>query len=278
MVLSGYRFEARSAASRSWLELGTCVLRSIVILLLACGFLAVAPTLAFSDGANDQPHGLDANEILNRYFAAKAHQNGLRGASMDVDIDASVPKLKKQGRLRALRKISELGKITYKVLGFQGDNTVKNEVIARYLEAEQNGGQDQDKYEINKENYKFKYKGDHTLSTGKNIYIFFLTPRHKKVGLFKGELWLDAQSYLPVMEKGRFVKNPSIFFKRVEFVRDYKIQDGMAVPQHMDSTITTRIVGKVNLSIDYSNFSPHHTGPGSERISGAANSFALLTK
>jgi hypothetical protein len=253
-------------------------LRSIVILLLACGFLAAAPTPAFADGANDQPKGLDANEILSRYFAAKARQNGLRGASMDVDIDASVPKLKKQGRLRALRKISELGKITYKVLGFQGDNTVKNEVIARYLEAEQKGGQDQNKYEINKANYKFKYKGEHTLSTGKKIYIFFLTPRHKQVGLFKGELWLDAQSYLPVMEKGRFVKNPSIFFKRVEFVRDYKIEDGTAVPQHMDSTITTRIVGKVNLSIDYSNFLPDHTGPGSERISGAANSFALLVK
>jgi hypothetical protein len=252
-------------------------LRSIVILLLACCILAAAPTLALADGANGQPKNLEANEILNRYFAAKAHQNGLRGASMDVDIDASVPKLKKQGRLRALRKISELGKITYKVLGFQGDNTVKNEVIARYLEAEQKGGQE-GKYEINKENYKFKYKGEHTLSTGKIIYIFFLTPRHKEVGLFKGELWLDAQSYLPVMEKGRFVKNPSIFFKRVEFVRDYKIEDGTAVPQHMDSTITTRIVGKVNLSIDYSNFSPDHTGPGSERISGAANSFALIAK
>jgi len=252
-------------------------LRSIVILLLACCILAAAPTLALADGANGQPKNLEANEILNRYFAAKAHQNGLRGASMDVDIDASVPKLKKQGRLRALRKISELGKITYKVLGFQGDNTVKNEVIARYLEAEQKGGQE-GKYEINKENYKFKYKGEHTLSTGKIIYIFFLTPRHKEVGLFKGELWLDAQSYLPVMEKGRFVKNPSIFFKRVEFVRDYKIEDGTAVPQHMDSTITTRIVGKVNLSIDYSNFSPDHRGPGSERISGAANSFALIAK
>ena len=277
MLLSGNRFEARSAASRSWLEPGTCVLRSIVILLLACCILAAAPTLALADGANGQPKNLEANEILNRYFAAKAHQNGLRGASMDVDIDASVPKLKKQGRLRALRKISELGKITYKVLGFQGDNTVKNEVIARYLEAEQKGGQE-GKYEINKENYKFKYKGEHTLSTGKIIYIFFLTPRHKEVGLFKGELWLDAQSYLPVMEKGRFVKNPSIFFKRVEFVRDYKIEDGTAVPQHMDSTITTRIVGKVNLSIDYSNFLPDHTGPGSERISGAANSFALIAK
>jgi hypothetical protein len=238
----------------------------------------VAPAFVFAHDDNplQEPN---SEEILNRYFVAKTHQAGLRGASMDVDIDASVPKLKKQGRLRALRKISELGKITYKQLGFQGDNTVKNEVIARYLEAEQQSGQDQQKYAINKENYKFKYKGDHTLTTGNRIYIFFLTPRRKEVGLFKGELWLDAQSYLPVMEKGRFVKNPSIFFKRVEFARDYKIEDGTAVPQHMDTTITTRIVGKVNLSINYSNFEPNRNGPGGQKVgSGRVDSFSVLAK
>lgn len=256
-------------------------MRSIVILVFACGFLTAASTVAFAHGDNDLSQSVDSNEILNRYFAAKMHEDGLRGASMDVAIDASVPRLKKQGRLQALRKISDLGKITYKVLSFQGDNTVKNEVIARYLEAEQQSGQNQQKYAINRENYKFKYKGDHTLSTGQRIYIFFLTPRHKAVGLFKGELWLDAQSYLPVMEKGRFVKNPSIFFKRVEFVRDYMIEDGTAVPRHMDSTITTRIVGKVNLSIDYSNFAPDHGVPASQTTGASAtgaNSLSSLVK
>jgi hypothetical protein len=48
----------------------------------------------------------------------------------------------------------------------------------------------------------------------------------------------------------------------------------------MDSTITTRIVGKVNLSIDYSNFAPDHNGPGSQRISGGggASSLSSLVK
>ena len=55
---------------------------------------------------------------------------------MEVDIEASLPKLKKQGRLQALRHISRLGRITYDALHFEGDNTVKNNVIAKYLAAE----------------------------------------------------------------------------------------------------------------------------------------------
>ena len=55
---------------------------------------------------------------------------------MEVEIAGAIPKLKKQGRLHALRRISALGRITYDALKFEGDNTVKREVIARYLSAE----------------------------------------------------------------------------------------------------------------------------------------------
>lgn len=196
--------------------------------------------------------GPDSELVINNYLAARqAHEDSLNGASMEVSIDASVPKLKKSGTLHALRNISKLGKITYKMLGFQGDDSViKNEVIARYLEADQKG-QDNQKLAITPENYKFKYKGLHTLNNGQQIYIIFLTPRKKLVGLFKGEMWLDSRTYLPVMESGKLVKNPSAFFKKVEFVRDFSIQDGNAIPQHMDSIIDARLIGKVNLSINY---------------------------
>ena len=198
----------------------------------------------------------ESKEVIDNYLAAtQMHQDELRGASMEVNIDASVPKLKKEGKLHALRKISQLGKITYKVLGFQGDDTIKNEVIVRYLDAEQKN-QDSQKLAITPENYKFKFKGAHRLENGQEIYIVFLTPRKKEVGLFKGEMWLDAKTYLPIMESGKFVKNPSAFFKKVEFVRDYAIQDGAAIPQHMQSVIDARLVGKINLRIDYSQFHP----------------------
>jgi hypothetical protein len=100
-------------------------------------------------------------------------------------------------------------------------------------------------------NYKFKLKGERAVQGTETVYMFQVSPRKKRVGLFKGEVWLDAGSYLPVLEKGRLVKNPSIFFKKVDFERAFAIKNGVSVPAHMTSTIDTRVVGKVELDINY---------------------------
>jgi len=49
-----------------------------------------------------------------------------------------------------------------------------------------------------------------------------VTPRQKRQGLFKGDLWIDAATYLRVQESGYLVKSPSIFLKKVAFVRKYE--------------------------------------------------------
>jgi len=171
---------------------------------------------------------------------------------MDVDIDAKLPKLEKQGKLRALRIVSRLGQIIYKGLDFTGDNTIKKEVIARYLEAEVQA-RDDGSMAISPANYKFRLKA--RLTQNEQItYIFQITPRKKRLGLFKGELWLDAATGMPVRESGELVKNPSVFLKKVEFVREYQLQDGVAMPSHIESTVDTRIVGKAELSINFTHF------------------------
>jgi hypothetical protein len=93
-------------------------------------------------------------------------------------------------------------------------------------------------------------------SEGRTVHVFQLTPRKKRVGLFKGELWLDAETYLPVRESGRLVKLPSIFLRRVEFVREYEIHEGLAYPHSVESVVDTRLVGKAELRVRYQNFSP----------------------
>ena len=216
------------------------------IIAIACKIWAAVPE---GDVLAGQPA-----EIIGKYLdASKADRSVLEGGSMEVDIRASVPQLKQEGRLHASRRISRLGRITYRVLGFQGDKTVKNQVIARYLEAEQQARNKQD-LSVTSFNYKFKFKGERAVDGNRQVYVFDLTPRKKRVGLFKGEIWLDATSFLPVYERGRLVKNPSIFFKRVQFERAYQIQGGVAVPEHMSSRIDTRLVGPVDLNVEYSNF------------------------
>lgn len=210
--------------------------------------LASSGVMAWADVDSDEDSG-SSKAIIDKYLEATTQQAA--PPAVEVDINASVPSLQQHGRLRAMRRISKVGKITYRVLGFQGDSTVKKEVIGRYLQAEQQSQSDPN-LTLSPANYKFKLKCEKELPAEHElVYVFQVSPQKKRVGLFKGELWLDSHSYLPVMEKGRFVKNPSIFFKKVDFERAFAIQNGVSVPAHMTSTISTRLVGTVELDINY---------------------------
>ena len=193
---------------------------------------------------------------MQSYCAATRGQAGnFQGASMEVEIQGALPNLKKTGKLHALRRISRLGRITYQILGFEGDNTVKKEVIARYLSAEIEAQKNQSPLTaVTPDNYKFSYKGQVVLD-GRDAHLFQVTPKKKRAELFKGEIWIDAATYLRVKESGYLVKSPSILLRRVAFTRQYEIRDGVSVPSHLESVVNTRLVGKAELTIDYSNFS-----------------------
>ena len=218
------------------------------ILLFSFGF--VLSSLAFGEEAGGP---VSEQALLVRYAnATQAQQSTMRGATMEVDIEASVPKLNKNGKLHALRNISNLGKITYHMLGFNGDGAIKKEVIARYLAADAQA-QEGPNLSITPDNYKFKYKGVQA-DNGTPVYVFQLSPRKKQVGLFKGDLWLDPKTAMPVRESGRFVKTPSIFLKKMEFVRTYELQNGVSIPQRVESLVDTRLFGRVQMNINFTHF------------------------
>jgi hypothetical protein len=99
-------------------------------------------------------------------------------------------------------------------------------------------------------NYKFKYKGLQEIA-GRQVHVYEVNPRKKRVGLFKGEIWIDSDTGLTVREAGRFVKSPSIFLKKVDFERQYAIVDGVSVPKSLSSQIQTRFWGMAELEIEY---------------------------
>jgi hypothetical protein len=217
--------------------------------------LLLLPALAlclYAEGAGP----VTSEAILQNYCAASLDQARLLdGASMDIEIEASLPKLKKQGTLHALRKISAIGRITYDAFRFDGDNTVKKYVIDKFLSAEVEAQKSESpSLAITPENYKFKYKGTSEVA-GAKTYVFQVSPRKKLPGLFKGEIRIDAATYLRVQEAGVLVKSPSIFLKRVSFVRSYAIYNGISVPRQVQSVVETRVAGKAELTIAYTNVS-----------------------
>jgi hypothetical protein len=204
-----------------------------------------------------EPVTMSPDAIVDNYLtASRGQERSLKGASMDVEFAASLPKLKKHGRLHALRRISPLGLIKYERLRFEGDSTVNNQVITRYLSAEAEAQREQPSpaVAVTPRNYKFKYKGLGQLD-GRPVHMFQVSPKQKRQGLFNGEVWVDAATYLRVQESGYLVKSPSIFLKKVAFTRRYEIRDGISVPREVQSVVDTRLVGKAELTIEFTNFS-----------------------
>jgi len=193
----------------------------------------------------------EGEKILVRYLQTSRNRI-FRGAHMVAHFVGRLPKLKMSATVDARKHVAKDGVIAYEVNERRGDNTVWKELILRYMNGEMEGsGKDTSKVAITPENYKFKYKGERDRDS-RRAYVFEVNPRKKREGLFKGEIWVDVDTSLTVLESGRFVKSPSVFLKKVQFTREYSIQDGVAVPKALQTSIETRFWGNAELDIQYS--------------------------
>jgi len=188
--------------------------------------------------------------VIQQYLeTAQIRETALRGVEMQVEIGAELPKLKKASNVSVVRRISCGGQVAYTVLASTGDLRVKREIINRYLAAESQG-RDAGSTSITPTNDEFRLKS--TIGPeGQRVQIFRIKPKRKKVGLFKGELWLDAKTGMPLREEGQFVKVPSIFLKSIRFVRTYEMRDGVSIPTSIESRLETRLLGRVELSVHF---------------------------
>ena len=241
---------------------------------LLAAAICVVGVAALADPLPDKT-AVAPSEMVDRYLGAmRTERLQTQDLSMEVDIDARLPSLRKSGRLQALKFIPRLGQIVYRIIRFDGDDTVKRDVIARYLTAEKEARSKlASTMAVTPDNYRFKYKGTADWLGG-TAYVFQVTPKQKRLGLYKGELWLDSQTFLPLREWGELVKNPSVFLKNVYFVRDYYIWEGRSIPRRIISDVSTRLVGKAQLTIWFNNYS---LGEGAA-APAAANGETVVTQ
>jgi hypothetical protein len=169
---------------------------------------------------------------------------------IEVELDATISRLKKQGRMTGIKLITKAGGVAYRSLRFSGDVVIKTAVIARYLSAETRAAVHPEGLEISAANYRFAARG--TAAYGdRTAYVYRVEPRRKKVGFFKGEVWLDSETSTPLREWGKFVKSPSIFVKGVTFVHDYVLTEGRSTPRRLILSARTLLVGMVDMTVWY---------------------------
>jgi len=171
--------------------------------------------------------------------------------------------LNKQGGMTGLKLVSYTGRVVYRGLRFTGDKLVKTAVIARFLSNDMNPAVRTADVAVSRQNYGFTYNKISDYN-GLAAYVFLLKPRRKRVGLFRGELWLTADTAAPLRLWGDFVKSPSIFIRSFRFVQDYQTVTECAQPLRLVLTIRTRIAGTVEVLVwqHSADDKPESIGPG----------------
>jgi len=223
--------------------------------------------LAFSTSPPRMAPGLALATFEQR---AARQLNEPASYSADMVVDAELPGTAQRGEYRLRRRFIAPNTLMFTPVRFVGDNFVKNNVIARLLqaEAEHVSKGESAQTAITDSNYKFSYKG--TSEIGNNpVHVFHLKPRRKRPGLFKGRVYLDAATGGLRRTEGTLVKTQSFFIKKIDFVQDYTELDGYAFPTHARSVAETRLLGRALVEIATDGYSLSSTTASSETPSGS---------
>ena len=210
---------------------------------------------------------MSAELALDAYQRRSTQQGSdLAAYSASTLVRAELPSTAQKGEFELQRHYAAPRTLQFKPVRFSGDGFVKTNVIARLLQSEvervQNG--DNALLAITPTNYKFSYKGLSEID-GREVYVYQLNPHQKRVGLFKGRIYLDATTGSLVRTEGKVVKSPSFFVKNIQFLQDFADFGRFTFPVHLHSEATARIVGKTIVDVINRDFQPVETTVESAR-------------
>jgi hypothetical protein len=232
-----------------------------VVLLCAAGqaqiagngqssFVSAAPASASLVFSASAPR-LSADTALTVYERGLAQQaNSLAAYTVTSLVDAELPESAQHAEFELQQHYAAPSSLDFSPLRSSGDAFVKSNVIARLLQSEVDHvhRREQSQTAISSANYKFSYKGL-TKVNDVSVHVYEVKPHKKRVGLFKGKIFVDASTGYLVRAQGRIVKSPSFFVKKIDFVQDYATVDGFTLPGHLHSEAQTRIIGKTIVDI-----------------------------
>jgi hypothetical protein len=200
----------------------------------------------------------ELSAVVERYVSAsQAQREAMFGAQMDIKIEGRLTELREKGEMNVVGSMSKQGELSHEMLNFEGDKRIKTDVIARFLELEEKTKTYGGALKVGPQDYEFRIKAILKQDL-KTTYVFEVSPRKNGVDKFRGEVWIDGATGMPLREAGRFVKSPSLWLTNLRFVRDYELHNGISVVKRFQSSTDVRIlgVGRAELDVNFSNFSP----------------------
>jgi hypothetical protein len=165
-------------------------------------------------------------------------------------LQARNERFNKEGWMDALTELDPGQGFRYTILAEDGSGIIRNRVLRRALEAEQEALAQGEvaKSAISPANYRIAF-GDHDDRAG--LDHLRIIPLRKDRMLVDGTISVLSTDGELVRIEGRLAKTPSFWTNRVDIVRRYGRIEGFHVPLSIESTANLKIAGDSVFSMTY---------------------------
>lgn len=220
-------------------------------------FLLVAPSFASAEDSASA-RSLSASEIVQKLMAANLRRSEvLRGyqgrrtyhltysgifghhqADMQVEMTYTAPDKKE-----------------FRVISRNGSSLLINRILMKMLSSESEAQEEANRkqLEVTSDNYDFALEQVQHTPQG-DFYVLSVTPKGKSRYLYRGKIWVDAHDFAIARMEGEPQKNVTMWANHTEVAYLWRPQDGFWLPAHTESNSQVRMGGKINLTIDYTDY------------------------
>lgn len=143
----------------------------------------------------------------------------------------------------------------FKIVSEKGSGIIRSRVFKPLMDMEIQSASASNRYDnsISPNNYTFALLGEEDVD-GSHCFVVQATPKRMNQYLFKGKVWIHAEDFAVVKIVGQPARNPSMWVKRVDFVRRYQKIGEFWLPLKNESTSRVRLFGKNTLTTDYERY------------------------
>jgi hypothetical protein len=153
------------------------------------------------------------------------------------------------------------GRKTFEVLSEAGPKIIRQRVLRRMLEAEEEASRDDLRLsnQMTSENYNFTLLRIE-LQQGRPSFMLSVAPKRTDKFLIRGTVWVDTADYSIVRVEGTPMVNPSRFIRNTAIVYKFGKIGRFWFPETNSSATDSFLFGRTTVTIDYSSYEVNQTG------------------
>lgn len=197
-----------------------------------------------------------ADEIVAKVEAAdRGRRASMPGYSAVRHYAVENTRFKVKASMTVKVEVDHLGMKRFQVQEVSGPAAVRKLVFQRMLdtEAKASSRDAQASSRISRENYSFRLL-EQTTAQGRPQYVLEAEPKSVNPLLFRGRMWVDAESSAVVRIEGAPAQNPSFWVKKTHFIHEYVETNDQWMASSNRSESDIRIFGKSVVTIRYGDY------------------------